>query len=112
MGSGIWDLGGFHPNLTPSVGFGSGGGFLNWNILIPSGTQVLGILLDQVPKLRGRIPWSEIWQGLVWSLFSPGLNIHRTHQVWRAHSAPRAAGEAGRSWHQKRMKNEDISGWR
>lgn len=43
-------------------------------------------------------------RGLVQSLFSPGLNIHRTHQVWRAHSGPRAAGEAGMSWHQKELK--------
>lgn len=112
MGSGVWDVGagGFHPNFTTSIAFGSGGGFLSWNMLIPS--QVLGILLDQVPRveLRGRIPWSEVWQGLVQSLFSPGLNIHRTHQVWRAHSAPRAAGEAGMGQHQKELKRRIFLG--
>lgn len=104
-----WGLGsgGIHPNFTTSVGFGSGGGFLRWNILIPSSTQIpksLGFCWIRCQGCNSVAEWSKLWQGLVQSLFSPGLNIHRTHQVWRAHSGPRAAGAAGMSWHQKELK--------
>lgn len=70
---GVWGLGGFHPSFPTFTGFGSEGGFLSWNVLIPSSSQVLGMLLDPEPRMKlHEIPWPEIWQGLLQSLFSPG----------------------------------------